>query len=251
MAKVGFLGCGKIGKSMVEHIKKKGTHQITFIQDPFLKCEGELKEKIIAKGLDSFYEGTDLIIESATADVLKENIELILKYSNLLVLSVTAFSDDNFVTKVKYLCSKYKRHIYFPHGAILGMDGLFDARSIINSVTIETIKSPKSLGRDDTERTVVYEGTTREACQLYPRNVNVHATVALSGIGFDKTYSRIISDPAVTTNTHNICIKGDGISFTLNISSFSTGGVTGFYTPISACGSLDRILGGDEYYTFV
>lgn len=251
MAKIGFLGCGKIGKSMVEHIKKKGTHQITFIQDPFLKCEGELKEKIIAKGLDSFYEGTDLIIESATADVLKENIELILKHSNLLVLSVTAFSDNDFTDKAKKLCSKYGRHIYFPHGAILGMDGLFDARSIITSVTIETVKNPKSLGREDTERTVVYEGTTREACKLYPRNVNVHATIALSGIGFDKTHSRIISDPAVTTNTHNICIKGDGISFTLNISSFSTGGITGLYTPISACGSLDRILGGDEYYTFV
>ena len=26
--------------------------------------------------------------------------------------------------------------------------------------------------------------------------------------------------------------------------SFSTGGVTGLYTPLSACGSLDRILGG-------
>lgn len=251
MAKIGFLGCGKIGKSMVEHIKKKGSHQITFIQDPFFKCEGELKEIIITHGIDTFYEETDLVVEAATADVLKENIELVLKNSNLLVLSVTAFSDDGFVNKVKDLCSKYKRHIYFPHGAILGMDGLFDARSIVNSVTIETVKSPKSLGRDDTERTVVYEGTTREACQLYPRNVNVHATIALSGIGFDKTYSRIISDPAVTTNTHNISIEGEGISFTLNISSFSTGGVTGFYTPISACGSLDRILGGDEYYTFV
>lgn len=251
MAKIGFIGCGKIGRSMAEHIQNKAGHQISFIQDPFFQDDGRLEGKIISQGSDIFYEGTDLIVEAATADILKENIELILKHSNLLVLSVTAFSDDKFTERVKELCSRYNRHIYFPHGAILGMDGLFDARSIINSVTIETVKSPKSLGRDDVERTIVYEGTTREACQLYPRNVNVHATVALAGLGFDKTYSKIISDPAVTTNTHTICIEGEGISFKLNISSFSTGGVTGFYTPISACGSLDRILGGDDFYTFV
>ncbi len=39
MAKIGFLGCGKIGQSMVEHIKKKETHQITFIQILFLNVK--------------------------------------------------------------------------------------------------------------------------------------------------------------------------------------------------------------------
>ena len=251
MANIGFLGCGKIGKSMVEHTRNNKNHSIAFIQDPFLQEKEKFKEKIIDNHSEEVCKNVDIVVESATAEVLKENIENILKYSNLIVFSVTAFSDDNFVLKAEELCKKYNRHIYFPHGAILGLDGIFDGRKIITSVVIETIKSPQSLGRTDEERTVVYEGSTREVCQLFPRNVNVHAAVALAGIGFDKTQSKIISDPAVSTNTHLISIEGDGISFQLNISSFSTGGVTGAYTPISACGTLDRILGGKLYYSFV
>ena len=104
-----------------------------------------------------------------------------------------------------------------------------------------TTKSPKSLGRTDEERTVVYDGPTRGACKAYPRNVNVHASIALAGIGFDQTCSKIISDPAVSTNAHEIHLEGDGMDIRMNIESFAAGAVTGAYTPHSACGSLDRI----------
>lgn len=106
-------------------------------------------------------------------------------------------------------------------------------------MTVETVKSPTSLGRQDNRRSVVYEGPTREACVHFPRNVNVHAAVALAGIGFDRTISRIISDPEVSTNAHRISLSGDGISITLDISSYAAGAVTGAYTPYSACGSLE------------
>jgi hypothetical protein len=110
-------------------------------------------------------------------------------------------------------------------------------------VSIETIKSPKSLGRDDKEYTVVFDGTAREAAGLYPRNVNVHAALSLAGIGFDRTHSRIISDPSVNTNEHVICVKGEGIDWTIHVTAFAAGAVSGKYVPYSACGSLDRILG--------
>lgn len=59
------------------------------------------------------------------------------------------------------------------------------------------------------------------------------------------------ADPAVHTNSHDICVEGEGVSFRLAISTFASGGVTGSYTPISACGSLDRILKGEQFYQFV
>lgn len=248
MKKIGFLGCGKIGQALLKHIREKGYGQVVFIEDPFVELPGE---PVIRTPEEELYQKTDLVIECCTADVLKEHIGVILKYTDLLMFSVTAFSDEAFEKQVRELCARYGRKIYIPHGAILGTDGIFDGKTVWDSVEIITTKSPKSLGRTDSERTVVYEGTSREACRLYPRNVNVHAAIALAGIGFDRTKSKIISDPAVSTNAHEIRLKGQGIDITMHVVSFAAGAVTGAYTPYSACGSLDRICGQESGIQFV
>ncbi|MDD6812273.1 MAG: DUF108 domain-containing protein [Lachnospiraceae bacterium] len=246
--KIGFLGCGKIGSKLLAHIKEENYGEVVFIQDPFAEIPGE---NVIRQQEESCYAKTELVIECATAPVLKENIEVILKYADLLMFSVTAFADSVFSDRVDTLCKTYGHTVYLPHGAILGLDGIFDGRKVWNSVTIETTKNPKSLGREDTERTIVYEGATRQVCDLYPRNVNVHAAIALAGIGFDKTQSKIISDPAVNTNAHRIILKGEGMDISMDISSYAAGAVTGAYTPYSACGSLDRICKQDRDRVFV
>lgn len=248
MKKIGFLGCGKIGQALYDHILEKQYGEVVFIEDPKVQITGA---NVIRETDAKWYEQINLMVECATADVLKDHIELILSQSDLLMFSVTAFSDPKFEKEVENLCRKYGRRVYLPHGAILGLDGIFDGRKVWNRVTIVTTKSPKSLGRCDTERTVVYEGPTREACRLYPRNVNVHASIALAGIGFDKTCSKIISDPEVDTNAHEIRLEGDGMDIRMQIESFAAGAVTGAYTPYSACGSLDRVCGEVSGQVFV
>lgn len=249
VTRIGLLGFGKIGKALAEEVIAASNAELVFIQDPFAP-ETDLAP-MVRESDPSWYEKVDLMLECATADVLKQEIGAILPCCNLMMFSVTAFSDAEFEQQALSLCVQHGTHIYLPHGAILGLDGIFDGRSIINSVTIETTKNPASLSRTDTERTVLYEGPTRKACQLFPRNVNVHAAVALAGIGFERTTSRIVADPAVHTNTHIITVEGEGIRFQLDISSFASSGVTGAYTPISARGSLRRLLGGDGAYSFV
>lgn len=239
--KVGFLGCGKIGSSLLSHVSGKSDAQPVFIQDPFFPAEGA-PCPVIRQAEPQLYRKADLIVECATADVLKADISMILTHCDLLMFSVTAFSDESFEQEALELCQRYGRRIYLPHGAILGMDGLYDARPLLREVRVTTTKSPKSLGLPDGEFTVVYEGPTRAACQKFPRNVNVHAAVALAGMGFDQTLSRIIADPGVTTNSHLIEVIGEGIHFTIQVASTAGEGVTGAYTPVSACGSLDRVL---------
>ena len=206
---------------------------------------------MIRQAEPQLYRKADLIVECATADVLKADISMILTHCDLLMFSVTAFSDESFEQEALELCQRYGRRIYLPHGAILGMDGLYDARPLLREVRVTTTKSPKSLGLPDGQRTVVYEGPTRAACRKFPRNVNVHATVALAGMGFDQTVSRIIADPAVTTNSHLIEIIGEGINFSIQVASTAGEGVTGAYTPVSACGSLDRVLEKKAGWLFV
>lgn len=118
-------------------------------------------------------------------------------------------------------------------------------RSILfEQVTVVTTKSGKSLGLDPECSGTVFEGSARQACQRFPRNVNVHAAVALAGIGLDRTFSRVVAVPRQEANEHRIEVAGQGLSWVIEVSSKSLGGVTSSYTPRSAIGSIERILGG-------
>jgi aspartate dehydrogenase len=109
-------------------------------------------------------------------------------------------------------------------------------------VQIATTKNPKSLGRNDSKKCVVFEGSVRQAAKLMPRNVNVHAALALAGIGFDQTQSVIISDPDTKENTHLITASNADTTIEIVVRSNPIGAVTGAYTPISAYGSVKRAL---------
>lgn len=244
MKKIAFLGGGKVGQAMVKHVQEAKLAEVAFIYDPFQKADELLGVKVLREVEEKNFEGLDLVVECATASVLKENAAKALRHADFLPFSMTAFREDEVLEGAKKAAQESGHTLYLPHGAILGLDGVFDGKRIINEVSIETIKNPKSLGRDDKEYTVVFDGSAREAAALYPRNVNVHAALSLAGIGFDKTHSRIISDPSVNTNEHIIHVKGDGIDWTIHVTAFAAGAVSGKYVPYSACGSLDRILGG-------
>lgn len=244
MKKIAFLGGGKIGRAMMAHAAGRKDAEVAFVFDPYLKM-GEISGVPVVSELDrGMLEGLDLVIECATAEVIAQYLDDILSCCSLMAFSMTAFHDDDLRERAQRISEAHGTHVFLPHGAILGLDGIFDGRDELTEVTIETTKNPKSLGCDNREREVLYEGTTKEAAKLFPKNVNVHAAVALAGIGFERTHSKIISDPAVNTNTHVIHLAGKGIDFTVRVSSFSEGGVSGKYVPLSACGSLDRVLGG-------
>lgn len=244
MKKIAFLGGGKIGRTMLNHVQENKKAEVAFVYDPFLKQRDINGVPIASEINEEMLKGLDLVVECANADVTAQFAVKVLKHADFMPFSMTAFRDDSLRDSAKAAAQESGHTVYLPHGAILGLDGIFDGRSELTEITIETIKSPASLGRTDTEYTVLYEGPTRKATELYPRNVNVHAAIALAGIGFDKTRSKIVADPSVNTNTHLIHVVGNGIDFKIQISSFSEGGVTGKYTPLSACGSLDRVLGG-------
>jgi len=186
----------------------------------------------------------DLVVEAAHADLLKEVALRVVGRSDLLMFSITSLADEAFRTALEQTAVKSGRKIFLPHGAMIGIDGLADAGPTLKSVTVTTTKSPASLGLPPDKYMVVYEGTVREACVKFPRNVNVHAAIALAGLGFERTISRIVADPAVSTNSHLVEVEGTGYRFRIEVSSEAGGKVTGAYTPQSAFGTLQRICRG-------
>jgi len=59
------------------------------------------------------------------------------------------------------------------------------------------------------ESTIIYEGPAKEACKLFPENVNVAAALSLAGIGTEKTKVQIVADPTIHENIHEIQVKGE------------------------------------------
>ncbi len=240
--KLGIIGFGKIGKYIFQ--KLKDDVDIVFIYD--INCPSDPQAaQIYISEQDKLIEKshqTDLIVECATADILKAAGSKLLQNSNIMPFSLTAFADSDFAEHIKEILKAGNTKLYIPHGAIIGLDGIFGARSILNNVEIVTIKKPGNLGLCNTEREIVYQGSTRGACFKFPRNVNVHAAFALCGLGMENTQSIIISDPDVKTNQHIVSIQANGCSFKLEISSTPGSGVTGAYTPVSAVESIKQVL---------
>lgn len=105
-----------------------------------------------------------------------------------------------------------------------------------------TTKNGASLGTDASARGVLFEGSTREACARFPRNVNVHAALAIAGIGFDRTRSVVVANPETRQMRHQVQVFGQGFEWDISVSSTTLGGVSGAYTPKSAIGSIQRLF---------
>jgi aspartate dehydrogenase len=76
----------------------------------------------------------------------------------------------------------------------------------IDKVVLTSRKNPKAFGLDNNEEKVIYEGLAEEAARKFPREMNVAATLALT-VKPVKVEVRVVSDPVVTRNTHEIYVR--------------------------------------------
>jgi aspartate dehydrogenase len=115
-------------------------------------------------------------------------------------------------------------------------------------------KNPKNLNfqwaggmrqEDITKETVLYDGSTRGICPLYPKNVNSHATLALAILGFDRTRSVLIADPSLDEAIIEIDARGGGTSVHTKKAT-PIKGVTGKLTLLSALETVKKIVGNQE-----
>ena len=207
--RVGIIGCGSIGSFVAEWLSKANDFELVSIFDIDYEKALKLSEKLkvnTARNIDEFLEkDMDIVIESASQQAVLEYAEKILRSGkDLIVLSVGAFADNEFYKRIKNLATKLGRRIIIPSGALAGVDAIRAIANYIDKVVLTTRKSPSSFGV--CKKGIIFKGNAREAVKLFPRNLNVGATLGIT-VGFDKVEVIAISEE-VNENIHEIIAKG-------------------------------------------
>lgn len=210
---VGIIGCGAIANIIASRIVPEDSEiNIKYFFDKDIERAENLASfagGVAVLSLEDMLDDVDLVLECASPDSVKLLAPIILeKGIDMIIMSIGAFMDKNFYTKASTLAKKNNAHIHLPSGAIVGLDGIKAVADFgLNEITLVTRKSPKSLGMDiDTEK-VLFEGKASEAVKEFPLNINVAATISMAcNRDIDV---KIIVDPNVDRNVHEITAKGD------------------------------------------
>lgn len=236
MKKVGIIGFGTIGYQIARSVESGylSLAQLSFIVD--LSSERlEVAKKLFTNEKPTMfsdpdllfdsesYKSTQIIVESASGAAVRQYAKQILsdgKY--LIIFSVGELVDDTLLKDLESEAARHTGVIHIPTGAIAGIDAIRSARNNLHEITITTTKNPKSLAgapyfdifedihlQELRHRTVLYDGDVRKAVRLFPSNVNVFAALALATGNIAKIKVKIVADPNIKVNRHEIDVRGD------------------------------------------
>lgn len=221
-----IVGCGAIGTKLAKAADGMEEVKSIFLIDSeperATKLAGKLEKAKVVDSVEEELYHCDLVVEAASQEAAAELLPKVVgRGVDIMVMSVGALVDDEFRSSVFLKAKENEAKILIPSGAVSGTDGLRAASmDELSSVELVTTKNPKSMKdipylwekgiifKDLKEPTVVFSGTAGEAVRLFPKNINVAATVSLLGVGFDRTMVTIVLDPKILSNSHELKIKG-------------------------------------------
>lgn len=259
--RITIVGCGAIGSKLAKAADDmddvKRIYLVDIRKDLADQVAASLKKAIVVDSIEDELYHCDLVIEASSQAAAKEVAPRVVSRGvDMMIMSVGSLVDDDYREALFQKAKEHEAKIFIPTGALCGVDGLRSAAGDdILSVTLTTTKGPKSLsgvqylidkGIDVeklTEKTTVFSGTAREAVKIFPKNINVAATVSLLGIGFDRTQVKIVVDPEATSNSHELNVVGNFgtfVSHTYNVPS-PDNPKTSYLAVLSAISALKRI----------
>ena len=211
--KVGIIGCGAIANIITTSIvpENNGIEIAYFFDKDIERAENlaSLAGGVAALDFDEMVKNVDLVLECASPDSVKHFApEVLGQGRDMIIMSVGAFMDIGFYQKIEKIAKQNDAKIHLPSGAIVGLDGIKAvAKFGLEEVSLVTRKSPKSLGKTIDKEEVLFEGKASEAVKEFPLNINVAATIS---IACQRDIDvKIIVDPNVDRNVHEITAKGD------------------------------------------
>ena len=222
LLRVGLIGDGGISRAV--------RRAVTSLADPRLEICGVLTRKEPPHTLDSLLAARpDMVVECASHAAVSEYGELVLRAGvDLLVTSIGSLADPGLEDRLIRAARQARARLILTPGAIGGIDALAAARlGGLHRVCYRGRKPPlawKDTPAEQqldlatiTEPTPFYKGNAREAARLFPKNSNVAATVALAGVGFERTEVELLADPTVQRNVHELVFEGNDGCFEMRM----------------------------------
>jgi aspartate dehydrogenase len=231
--KVGIAGLGTIGFKVAQALDAgiEGLEFAAVVARDRTKAEGRLatlKSPVPVVSAEEMAAGCDVVVECVPKAAFMQIAEPSLKAGRIFVTVSGAGILAN--PDVVDIARAHGGRIILATGALLGLDAVrAAAEGKVHEVRMVTRKPPNALKGAphlvendisvDNLNTAkkVFEGSARDGAKGFPANVNVAAALGLAGIGADETKLEIWADPALTRNTHTICVDADSARFEMTI----------------------------------
>lgn len=227
MLKVAVIGCGAIGTSVLELLQGSADIRIhsVIVSEAYQAAACKVVAKLArdAKVLAQVSEGDDtpdLLVECAGHSAIAQHVVPALQRGvPCLIASIGALSAPGMVESLSQAARIGHTQVQLLSGAIGGIDALSAAREGGLDEVVYTGRKPPGAWKGTpaqglcdldslTEAFCIFDGTAEQAARLYPKNANVAATLALAGLGMQRTQVKLFADPGVTENVHHVEARG-------------------------------------------
>jgi len=248
MKRLGIIGYGSIAQSLIDILRDNISQEYVRVcllvrkesveevyQQLKASKKGLAQTVLVHSDLGAFIaDAPELVVECASHSAVQSYVPALLEADiDVIIASIGALADEALYEAVTNAAKIGSAQITLPAGAIGGVDVMAAAKlSDIQEVVYTGRKPPKAwkgTPAEDvadldtlTEETVFFEGTAREAAKAYPKNANVAATLALAGVGFEKTRVKLVADPSSDKNTHSYSVVSDVVSYSVELMSVAS-----------------------------
>jgi aspartate dehydrogenase len=263
LLKIGIVGCGAIGSSLAKEILTSFRNSASLValydirpeKAQLLSRQLTGSTKLCVGNFDELIKSSDLVIEASSArsswEIARKSLSSGCK---VMVMSVGGMVDH--LKTLLILADKHNTQIYFPSGAISGIDALKAANlGGVQKVVLTTRKHPNAFsGVEYVEKNfklaglkkdkVLFTGSAAQAIKYFPQNINVAAVLGLAGIGMQRTRVRIIASPKVKKNIHEVLIESKAAKIFTRTENIlhPQNPKTSFLAVLSAIATLKQIL---------
>ena len=221
---IGIIGYGAIARYVAENLSGDPRFQISHV---FVRPG---REAAAASALGDCVQAVDgihdldrmprVVVDCAGHEGLRQfGTDVLSRGADLITVSNGALADAGLAVELFDAARHAGSQLRLLPGAIGAIDAVSAAKiGGLDAVTYTGRKPPAAWRGSPaesvadlsklTEPLAHFDGPAREAAALYPMNANVAATVALAGLGLDQTKVRLIADPTISANLHQVEAKG-------------------------------------------